>query len=201
MQELTGDTTTFNKFDKTEIRAKQSKACLGFLAINILSPPKGAKWGVFNDRKLNDDAVRKLVDGFKADLENCTDKTAIDVAMRKRWLKGGMTDKFHGSVEGLRIQDVHKVELNEQGEKEMEAELMWMLGGNHRRAALEIFVKDKTDEIEKAKKDIAKAKKRGEGDESANSLAASIKKLEDEVEKASWWAIRVYDRGEHADAT
>ena len=141
--------------------AKQSKVCLNFLVINILLPLKGAKWSIFNDQKLDNNAVRKLVEGFKVDLENCTNKMVIEATMQKRWLKNGMMDKFHGSVKGLRIQDVHKLELNKQSEKEMKAELLWMLRGNHRQAALEIFIKDKMDKIKKAKKDIAKAKMRG----------------------------------------
>ena len=114
MQKLTSDTMMFNKFDKTKIQAKQSNVCLSFLVINILLPLKGAKWGVFNNRKLNEDTVSKLVEGLKADLENCTNKMVIEAAMQKCWLKDGMMDKFHGSVKGLRIQDVHKLELNKQ---------------------------------------------------------------------------------------
>jgi hypothetical protein len=190
--EVSGDTPEFNGIDKTEIRANQSKACLGFLSINILSPPKGTIWGAFNDRKLNDDAVNKLVAGFKADLENCTDKTAIDVAMRKSWLKDGVIDKAAKSVEGLKIEDVCKVELNAKGEIEMQDDSLWMLGGNHRRAALALYVKEKKADIEKAQREIAKADKKG-SDERA---MAAIKELEDKVEKASWWAIKVYDRGE-----
>ena len=54
---------------------------------------------------------------------------------------------------------------------------------------------------QKSKEGYCESSDEGGGNESAISLAVSIKKVEDEAEKASLWAIRVYNHSECTEAT
>jgi hypothetical protein len=181
-------------FSKTEIRERKSQAFRGYLAMNILSPPVGTIWGEFNDRRLEHGAVKKLLRDFRGDLENSTDDYAIEVAIRHSWLKvregSEKGSEYDDTVEGKTIDKVKRLELNETDAEAIAEQKIWMLGGNHRRAALELLVEEKKDKLEQQKK------KTTTSEDAKRELEDKVKELEQEVERASHWAIKVYDRGE-----
>ena len=180
--------------------------------MELCDPPAGAKWGEFNDRPVDEKAVKELVSAFHKHVDNCTEGTAIDVVVRAGWLEDEA--KLHSSVEGLGIWEVNALTFSEEGKRGIKAEALLMLGGNHRCQAVKRYVKALKKEregIEKQQKAVrGKGKKTGgsiedkgeatpeEGEEEA---ATVLRKLDEDIAKASQWVVRVYDRGEWGSAT
>lgn len=196
----------FDGFDITSLRNNKKKAELGYLSMPLYEPLEGAHWGQFNDRPLVSRAVKDLVNSFKLNIDNCTEKTTIDVVVRKSWLKEDIS--FHTSVEGLRIHDINNLVFTEEGALAAIKEQLWVLGGNHRREAVKEYVESKKKEKQSIIKGLeAKAKnktdKGSEGEPADESqwqddeeAVRTIARLDANIAKGSRWAIRVYDRGE-----
>ena len=187
------------------LREKKKLAQIGFMAMNVVTPPKGAFWGRFNDRKLREGWVDELEQGFEKSLENCTDETAIDVAIKKQWLKNA--GLIVSSVEGKSIMSIPVMEFTPEGEEEIGHDNLWVLGGNHRREALGRYVikkkkqldenKTRIDSLENGKADSDTGQRGAEEDEhqDLDTLKRLSKRLEEQVEGSCFWAVRLYDRG------
>ncbi|KAI9442816.1 hypothetical protein BJY52DRAFT_1194722, partial [Lactarius psammicola] len=185
--------TKFGDYEKAELRERKKAAELGYMAMNLVEPPEGAFWGRYNDRKVDTDWVSSLTESFLGCLENCTDSTAIEVAVKKDWLVDA--NLIVPSVEGKKIENIAKIEFTEKGKKEIGKNNLWVLGGNHRREALIKHVRVKQKELEKVKRQAEKKEAQGgEEDQELDGLKRAAKQLEEEFETASMWAIRLYDR-------
>jgi hypothetical protein len=195
----------FNGYEITTLREKKRGAELGMLSMKLFEPPAGAHWGQFNDRPVDGKAVKELVSDFERLVDNCTDGTAIDIAVKKAWLDPGVV--LHKTVEGMRIAEVHELKFTEAGQAAIAPDNLWILGGNHRREAVQVYVNEKKRERDVAKKRLeshgGKSKSVGGGGDEEGSatreleeLKAAVKKLEEAIAKASVWVVKVYDRGE-----
>jgi hypothetical protein len=189
----------FSGCELTKLRELKKAAELGFMSLDIVNPPRGAYWGKFNDRQLKDEWVNKLAEDFNSKLDNCTDGTAIEVAVKKEWLKD--VNKIHRTVEGLTIQEVEVMDFTEEGKREIAMNNLWMLGGNHRRAALTLYLTSKRQELEETQKQIGtiKAEKRqgveGTEEQDIASLKMEVEKLEDKIKTSTHWVVKLYDKG------
>lgn len=79
--------TKFMKFDIDTLEARKSEAQFGYLSMNLYNPPREATWGIYNDRKVSPGWVQKLSDMYRARIENCLADDAIEVAVKREWLK------------------------------------------------------------------------------------------------------------------
>lgn len=195
--------TEFGGFQKTELREKKKAAELGYLALNVVEPPKGTFWGHFNDRILDDKWVNDLGESFKTNLESCTDGTAMEVAIMKEWLTDSCLNSMATSVDGKTIQSLQVMEFTEVGKLAILNNNLWMLGGNHRRTALGQFVANKRKELERMKKEISKmeaeakpgAQGPAEDEQGPDAAKKAANQVEEFIKVSSMWAVRVYDRG------
>lgn len=174
---------TFMGFDVTRLRGEIQKAFMGYLCVDIIDPPSGATWGYFNDRWVDKKWLKDLLGAYEEQgVDNCADKTAIEVAIRESWIKnprisakdkdtakGKDADKdkdaeakarkktsIMGSVEGHTIHQIPMMELTDKGKAEVKPDQLWMLGGNHRREALKIRREGILGELAKCKEAVAK---------------------------------------------
>jgi len=196
----------FDGYETRELREKKKDAELGYLSMPLFEPLKGAHWGQFNDRPVDQKAVKTLLASFNGNLENCTDNTAIEVIVRKGWLEEGVT--FHETVEGLSIDQVSKLRLSEEGINAVGDKNLWVLGGNHRREAVQSYVTTKKKErkgIEKKLEAATSKRKKRRGDteiedaetqEEEEKMRQMMTRLDGDIAKASEWVVRVYDQGE-----
>jgi hypothetical protein len=98
------------------------------------------------------------------------------------------------SVDGRGIKNVPLLEFTSEGELAIRPDKLVMLGGNHRREALRIFVgwlKTQLQEAEKAMK-----AREGEIGAEVEQLEERVRVLRKEVEEYRFWAVRIYDIGE-----
>ena len=98
------------------------------------------------------------------------------------------------SINGKKIKDVPEMKFSEEGLLKVRPDHLVMLGGNHRRKAVRLYV------------DMLKRQLRGEetvlkgiNTEATDELDACRKKIrgmKEVVQNACMWAIRIYDMGE-----
>lgn len=187
-------------FDITVLRRKKQQALLGYMSIDLLDPPAGAEWGHFNDRLVEPSWVRVLVDHYEKMVDNCTDATVIDAAVKKAWV-ANLSD-IKSSVEGEHIEDVPVMSFTEAGEKEMVPKNFWILGGNHRRIALRSWVDAKRKEVAIHQALSEKLKKEEEHgydysrDRAIREADRAASDLEEKIRKSQKWVLRLYDRGD-----
>ncbi|KAH9019230.1 hypothetical protein EDB85DRAFT_1896816 [Lactarius pseudohatsudake] len=189
------DGAEFGGFQKSELREKKKAAELGYLSMDIVDPPKGAFWGKFNDRKVDEQWVNKLVTSFTENLENCTDVTAIEVAVKKTWVKN--LDSVMPTVDMHQLSEVPDIEFTDEGKEAIARGNLWMLGGNHRRKALTKYRKMKSEELKTMKNQVGKMETEALADEELDTAKAEVKRLEETVAASSIWVIRLYDREEN----
>ena len=67
-------------------------------------------------------------------VNNCTDSTAIDIAVKQEWV-ANLAEKCN-TVEGKSINKVPEIRFTDKGMKEINPENLWVLGGNHWQIAL-----------------------------------------------------------------
>lgn len=171
------------------------EAELGYLTMNVFHPPPGACWGLFNDRRLDQNWVEELAEKFAGHLENYADNKAIPVAIKKEWLRDGT--KFLGTVAGVPIEDVPLIEFAEDAKKEVANDNIWCLGGNHRRGALVAHINTMVEECaeKQAKLEAPKISHNSEGGkDTEGTLRGDIKILEAKIAASKHWVIIVYDR-------
>ena len=89
------------------------------------------------------------------------------------------------------------MEFNEDGLKAIEEHKIIMLGGNHWRAAVRLYVEGLEAQMQAEQKKL-KAKEAGGGGSVVGDMGDIMRKIRDlreQVEEAQFWAVRVYDRG------
>lgn len=195
------DKDEFGGVSITLLREQKKAAELGYVSMNLLEPPEGAHWGEFNDRKVDPDWVSTLLKSFENNLDNCTDQTAVEAAVKKSWLKN--PDQIIPSVEGKLIQSIPKLEFTDEGKTAILPKNLWMLGGNHRREALIQLVTKWKAQLKEKRKQIGKMEAEEQSgiggtiddEEELESLQKSTKKLEELIRSSSVWVVRLYDRG------
>lgn len=188
------------------VRRKKEQASLGKFRLDIVTPPDGARWGQFNDRRVDTSWVLHLFNEFKGVLDNCIDATTIDVVVRRRWV-GNLPKTFAERlqrVDNLESDDeVPVVEFTPEGVGEMPAEGLWIMGGNHRREALRMYVDDLESKLEDAKERASRLRK--SANEGGNILATSAaaeraqliaQELEKKIARSRLWVVNLYDKGE-----
>jgi hypothetical protein len=193
-------------FPIRQLRQKKEEACLGYLSMNVIAPPDGAFWGKFNNRALDQNWIKSLADTFETNLDNCTTKTAMDIAIDPDWLVPKI--KIERTVEGMLLKDVSMIEFNPEGLRAIKDKNLWVLGGNHRRIALAAFRDRMKDTVAEMNAAIDAVKKRldelseeeaqdldNDPTEVIEELSANVERLEDKILVTSMWAMRLYDRG------
>ncbi len=192
--------THFQGYLINELEYRKADARMGYMAMNIYKPPEYARWGAYNDRKINTVWVKRLVLDFQQRYNNCSEATCIEVAIRPEWLK--KREDVRAVIDGRRIKAIPLLELSEAGEKAMETEQVIMLGGNHRREAVQIYVEWLEREIQtgeaalKKKEEAVGAVFVGEGTEEVEKMKEKLKGQKEMSEGVRFWAVRLYDRGE-----
>lgn len=174
----------------TKIQKKLVAANLGFLCMDIVDPPCGAKaWGRFNTRLTGDAGVNDLVAKFhEVGPLKCEADKVLFVPMKRSWF----TNELIQVINGQYIQDVPRLVLTEEGEKAIANGEMQPLNGNHRRKALAKYLADLVARLEKL---VAQA---GELEDDKAALAEKqreIEVMEERVEWAPYWTIQVHDIG------
>jgi hypothetical protein len=177
----------------------------GYLAMNVLDPPKGAEWGRFNEREVKKSWIEQLVKEFPNKLHNCRNVTAMFLGIRKSWIKN--ENAILKSVSGMDVDKVPLLELTPEAEEliKNKKEKLWMMSGNHRRVALGQFIGKKKARVEELKKTIAKheerkkdAKHAVESEAAQRRAKDELDELEREIDIKSRWVVRLYDRGERS---
>ncbi|KAH8986177.1 hypothetical protein EDB86DRAFT_3082994 [Lactarius hatsudake] len=187
------DGTTFGMFEKAELRESKKEAELGYLTMNLATPPVGAYWGRFNDRVVNEDWVKKLFEAYSVCLDNCLDGTVVEVAVKKSWIANAA--EMVPSVEGKNVRTVAKIEFTDQAKQEIGTDNLWMLGGNHQRQALLRYLEGKQKALDKMKTQVSrKEAKGGEDNEEVEEMRKEVRTMEEKISTDSMWVVRLYDR-------
>jgi hypothetical protein len=163
-----------------DCRVLAANAFLGYLAMDVLNPPKGSMWGRFNDRKVDEGSIRKLKKMFYTDLANCDEETAMLVGVKKGWVENLNDTKRE--IDKIYINELPLLVLTAAGEAAIVTEKLWFFSGNHRRTALQQYV----DELQKRL------------GEDGKGLLLEKKEREEVFEKlgkSTRWAVKLYDRG------
>jgi hypothetical protein len=98
-----------------ECKKKAAAASLGYLAMDVLNPPKGTIWGQFNDRKVDEESLKTLVEKYKQDFLNCDEDTAMWVGIKKSWVKNVGEAKKTEELVGMDIDELPMLELTLEG--------------------------------------------------------------------------------------
>jgi hypothetical protein len=203
----TGDTedgTTFNNVDISILRKMKADAFIGYRVMRMCPPPPGAFWGKFNDRPVDDEWMKKLAADFEKELDNCSESTAMDVVVDKRWLEGIEEGESEVKIlEGKNLSEVPALKFTSAWEENVQEEDLWVMGGNHRQLALNIFLEKTRGDLSKTEAELARISDsnnraslfHGESVDEENKLKAEVKKKKDAVKSAQKWLVRVYDRG------
>ncbi len=142
------------------------------------------------------------MEGFKESLDNSTDGTAIDIVIKKEWIKN--PSAIVPTVEGASILSVERIEFTDKGKEVILDNNLWMLSGNHWRATLLQYVVTKEKQLEDMKKVAAKMEASekpeeedgtDEGNQELDRFNKVCKRMEEEIEASSMWAVRLYNRG------
>lgn len=205
MKDDTIDGHLFFGLDITGLRQKKLDALIGYMSMDIFKPPEGAEWGTFNDRAIDESWVADLLSSFRGNnLDNSTDETAIDITVKTHWIKN--LDEKLPTVEGKTIDQIPEIIFTEEGVREIKNKELWMMGGNHRRLALQRYVdeltkdqKEKTARVEKLKRRWLDGGIQDTDKENAYlDENASVQELEKKIKSSSKWSVRLYDRGKPA---
>jgi hypothetical protein len=186
-----------------ELRSKKQAAYIGYLSINLYDPPKEATWGRYNDRAVNNSWVAQLLHDFARRLDNCTNEDALEVAVRRHWIQN--LDKVLPMVNDKTIRNVPEIEFTRDGLLAIQPDNLVMLGGNHRRLALKLYVDELKQQLEKAR---SKSKgKEVQAHKHSDITGPYASELENQEEKVKWlerklltsqhWVIALYDMGTH----
>jgi hypothetical protein len=201
----TGESIDANKFMGVPtgwLNEKEKQARIGFMRMNVVSPPAGTKWGHFNNRIYRPDWIKNLVQQYPYKLLNCTDGTAMTATVRRSWVEN--LDEVVESVHnGGHIDRIPLLKLTAEGEKAAKAEGLWMFSGNHRREALEMYLGEEKAKLAVMDAKIAKSREKQLEKGASFEVNAKEMAIEEEaeelramIEKNSHWSVRIYDRGE-----
>jgi hypothetical protein len=194
----------FFGFTLRELRGKMEDACIGYLSMNVVNPPEGAFWGKFNNRALDQNWIKSLANTFKVNLDNCTAKTAMDIAIDPDWLVDKST--IEPKVEGKDINDVKEINFSQEGWRAIKNNNLWVLSGNHRHIALTAFRDSMKEEVAIINQAIETAMSQVSEEQAQNMDSVTQKDLEitkreaefleEKIHNSTKWLVRVYDRGE-----
>jgi hypothetical protein len=196
------DANNFFGQELQKVKDKREVTSIGRFMMDIVNVPKGAKWGHYNDRRVDQKWVRDLVGKFKGTFEHRDDEKVIPVVVRRSWIvlpEGGMGLL---KANGVPLEEIPVVKFTPSGLEEIEREGLWMMGGNHRQLALHIWVGEMKKELNMLTDRAGKLRAKGNetGDTLATSAAAEIimkraKQLEEKMARSSLWLVNLYDRG------
>ena len=106
--EDSGANRKFFDFELKDLQAKKAQAHIGYLSIDLYKPPDGAFWGKWNNCRVIPDWINGLVAMFKSSgVNNCTDSTAIDIAVKREWV-ANLAEKCN-TVKGKSIDEVPEI--------------------------------------------------------------------------------------------
>lgn len=160
--------------------------------MNVVDPPEGALWGYFNARVVKATWVTDLVKAFDDNIVQSM-QTKMDVVVRRHWIEGIEKAEAIKSLGGVSIPDLPKLKLTSAGEVESPHDKLWVLGGNHRRLALKVYIEKIKAQLEKQEK---KKPKKNWTTTMTNELAEATRQLRTKVESTSpYWVVALYDRG------
>ena len=191
----------FMGFPLEKLRGKKQEAFIGYLSLNLYDPPKQAVWGRYNDRPVNPDWVTGLVNSYTKRLDNCTGEDALEVVVKKEWIQN--VDDILTIVNDKKIEEVAEMVFTRKGEEAIDPDNLVMLGGNHRRLALKVFVDKMKEQLENERMQLqtksAQAHKRSDitgliGDEVVE-LTKKVEWFERKLALSQHWVIALYDIG------
>lgn len=186
--------------------------------MDVIRPPRGAIWGRWNNRFIQPGWVTGLVNAFKARFDNCVDDRSMAAVVDPAWLARPVPvpdpknpdaavevkEPWWVTVQGFWIDDVPVIKFTPGGLEAIKDDNLWILGGNHRRHALNRFLIVQQEEVGKLEAEIADMRKKNEeggpdgmvglltDDISAKSKVLSKKKEELLVRKK--WPLLLYNR-------
>jgi hypothetical protein len=183
------------------LRGKKQDAFIGYLSFNLYNPPKEAAWGRYNDRVVNADWVSKLVESFTKHLDNCTNEDALEVVVKKTWIQN--MDAILTTVNDKKIEDVPKMEFTPDGKSAIDPENLVMLGGNHRRLALKVYVDNLKNQLEKDENTLkAKTTQAHKHSDITGPIGAELEEVqkkviwvEQKIASSQHWVVALYDIG------
>jgi hypothetical protein len=184
--------SNFMSMPMKELDRRKAAARVGFVSMDLYEPPSEATWGRYNDRKVNHMWVMQLVEDFKREYGNCSEKDSIELAIKPEWLKN--LDEVPKAIDGLGIEEVPQMEFTEEGLAAISPDNLVMLGGNHRRKAVHIYVDWLKSQIQVEEKRLKT--KESEGADGVRALSAKIKEMKEEMDLSCFWAVQIYDLGE-----
>jgi hypothetical protein len=183
------------------LRGKKQSAFIGYLSLNLYDPPKEATWGRYNDRVVNPDWVAKLVEDFAKRLDNCTNEDALEAVVKRTWIQN--MDSIEPTVNDKKIKEVEEIEFTREGKIAIAPDNLVMLGGNHRRLALKIYVDALKEQLEKDNKQVkTKTTQAHKQSDITGPIGAELKELKERVEWlegkiaiSRHWVVALYDIG------
>ena len=196
----------YQGFTIKQLQEWKKDATLGYLKMNIYEPPAEAYWGKHNNRVINEEWVAQLTQHFWENLENCTNADAIDMVVDKEWIKNA--DHILDSVDGKKIEDVQEIQFTAEGKAAISPNNLLMLGGNHRRLAMKMFVDELKAHLEVTEEEHNPKNKRWEKtttfqedslSEQTSRLKLRIDELERRIGISQHWVVRLYSKGECED--
>ena len=200
----------FFNFEISYLRRVIGEATLGYLLMDLAPPPTGAYWGKFNNRTVNSQWVEKLFESFIDDMDHFSEKNAIEVAVKPAWLDESLEGNIAPTLSGFKFHDVPLLKFSEPGTEAIQNNNLWMLSGNHRRLALLQYVnllKMKLEEEEGKAEDVVNGKSRADlemlaprAKKGLKDTQGKIEKFQEQIDKASKWVVKLYDRGERSHA-
>lgn len=102
---------------------RKEHVAISYYKMNIALPLSYALWGVFNDRQEEQKLTNILVASFRAHLDNCTSKTAIDVLIQKKWLKDKKKEQIR-VINGKKLSDLPKLDFKAKFQEEITQEMV-----------------------------------------------------------------------------
>jgi len=150
---------------------------------------------------VNEEWIDKLVDDFTKHLDNCTSEDALEVVIKKEWIKN--INDILMTVNDKMIQDMAELKFTEEGMEAIEPDKLEMLGGNHRCLALKIYVDRLKAQLENVQSQLKRMSTQahkqsditGPIGQKVNVLEEKVKWLEQKLASFEHWVIGLYDIG------
>ncbi|KAF8257670.1 hypothetical protein EI94DRAFT_1708747 [Lactarius quietus] len=168
------------------------------MVMNLHSPPEGAFWGQFNDRPLDKGAIQWPVNSYHENIQNCTDNTSIDIAVKKGWLMD--MKNFKMTVKGPKIEDVPELKLlvismAAVKNKNVDDGRASLVQGTAVVGQKEKEIK----KMEKAVKNMEKVSMNEKGEGEWKKAMKVIAKERKKLETAKMWVVPVTEHGPSQD--
>jgi hypothetical protein len=150
---------------------------------------------------VNPDWVAKLVEDFAKRLDNCTNEDALEAVVKRTWIQN--MDSIEPTVNDKKIKEVEEIEFTREGKIAIAPDNLVMLGGNHRRLALKIYVDALKEQLEKDNKQVkTKTTQAHKQSDITGPIGAELKELKERVEWlegkiaiSRHWVVALYDIG------